>query len=166
MPCSRRIHALLAALFLVCVGVLTGCASQPKPVTTVIVNGDFGQKPTLTIPAIDPPTTLRTTVVHEGSGPVISQGQTITANYLGQRWKPMNGQTAVFDNSFDRHQPITFRVGVGEVIPGWDQALIGHKVGSRVLLEIPPDLAYGPDPLAHELGGQTLVFVVDLISAA
>ena len=71
----------------------------------------------------------------------------------------------MFDNSYDRGQPLSFPIGVGMVISGWDQGLVGQRVGSRVLLSIPPEFGYGSRgvPQAGIGGEDTLVFVVDII---
>ena len=87
-------------------------------------------------------------------------GDTIVANYLGQIW---GGD--VFDNSYDRGQPLNFQVGVGMVIRGWDDGLVGQRVGSRLLLSIPSELGYGDRgvPQAGIRGGDTLVFVTEIL---
>ena len=83
-----------------------------------------------------------------------------TADYLGQVW---DGN--VFDNSYDRGAPLSFQIGVGMVIPGWDEGLVGKRVGDRVLLSIPAELGYGERgvPQAGIPGGATLVFVTDIL---
>jgi peptidylprolyl isomerase len=70
----------------------------------------------------------------------------------------------IFDNSYDRGEPVGFYVGVGQLIPGWDDGLVGQQVGSRVLLSIPPDQGYGAQE-GHDLAEDTLLFVVDIIDA-
>lgn len=70
----------------------------------------------------------------------------------------------VFDNSFDRGEPVGFPVGLGQLIQGWDEGLVGQQVGSRVLLSIPPDMGYGAQE-GHDLAEDTLVFVVDIIES-
>ncbi len=130
------------------------------------VTGSFGQKPTLTIPAGAAPKDLAVEVLDPGKGAKVQSGQTLVVNYLGQTWDLKSGKPNVFDNSYDRSQPTGFAIGVGKVIPGWDQALVGQSVGSRVVMAIPPALAYGATPSAQNaLGGQSLVFVVDIIDA-
>jgi FKBP-type peptidyl-prolyl cis-trans isomerase 2 len=135
----------------------------------VKVTGAFGDKPTLTVPDTDPPRQLKTEVLTPGSGSTVQSGQTLVANYLGQTWDPKDGQPNVFDNSYDRKVPSGFPIGTGRVIPGWDKALVGQHVGSRLLLTIPPELAYGTDTAAasgaSELAGHTLVFVVDIVDS-
>ncbi len=126
----------------------------------VTVEGDFGDKPTLAFADSVAPGELVVEVLQEGSGPVVEAGETILCNYLGQVW---DGN--VFDNSYDRGQPLEFQVGVGMVIAGWDQGLVGQRVGSRILLSIPSDLGYGDRgvPQAGIRGGDTLVFVTDIV---
>ncbi len=132
----------------------------------VKASGGFGAKPTLSVPSGTAPAQLRRQVLVKGSGATVASGQTLVVNYLGQTWKPANGKVNVFDNSYDRNQPAGFAIGVGQVIPGWDAALVGLPLGSRVLLSIPPALAYGAQASENNpLAGQTLVFVVDLIDA-
>lgn len=76
------------------------------------------------------------------------------------------GKDTPFDSSFDRHQPATFGIGVGQVIKGWDQTVPGHNVGSRLVVSIPPEYGYGSRgvPQAGIGGEDTLVFVIDIIS--
>ena len=125
------------------------------------VSGSKGSKPTLTFPDAEAPTDLEIQVLDAGDGQVIEAGDTIVANYLGQIW---GGQ--VFDNSFDRGQPLSFQIGVGMVIRGWDEGLVGQRVGSRVLLSIPSELGYGSRgvPQAGIKGGDTLVFVTEILA--
>ncbi len=96
--------------------------------------GSFGDKPTLTFPkTTGAPTTVQTKVLHQGTGPVVAKNDLLVAAYLGQIW---NGK--VFDNSYDRKAPTGFTIGAGKVIPGWDSTLVGQKVGTRILVSIPP----------------------------
>ncbi|CAN1169366.1 Peptidyl-prolyl cis-trans isomerase FKBP13, chloroplastic [Linum perenne] len=79
-----------------------------------------------------------------GTGPEAVKGQLIKAHYVG---KLENGQ--VFDSSYNRGKPLTFRVGVGEVIQGWDKGIVGGdgipsmQAGGKRVLKIPPELGYG-----------------------
>ena len=80
--------------------------------------------------------------------------------YVGTAWS--NGKQ--FDASWDRGQPFTFQLGPGMVIGGWDQGVAGMKVGGRRRLTIPPHLGYGARGAGGAIkGGETLVFVVDLL---
>jgi peptidylprolyl isomerase len=123
------------------------------------VTGGFGQAPTITIPDnCDPPKQLVTKDLVEGTGPAAASGQPVEMNYSLVTWSDKKK----LDSSFDRGQTFPLTLGTGEVIPGWDQGLIGIKQGGRRLLIIPPDLGYGQ-------GGQgvkpneTLVFVTDAV---
>jgi peptidylprolyl isomerase len=70
-----------------------------------------------------------------------------------------------FDSSWSRSQAFSFQAGAGNVIQGWDQGLVGVKVGSRVQLDIPADLAYGEKPSGGQPAG-ALRFIVDVLSAS
>lgn len=98
-----------------------------------------------------------------GTGPKVAEGDLLVANYLGQVY---DGKQP-FDESYSR-EPVGFGIGLGQVIKGWDQALVGLPVGSRVVLAIPPDLGYGAQgsPQAGITGEDTLYFVVDILGAA
>ena len=126
----------------------------------VNVSGEFGRKPTLEFTDSTPSNELLVEVLHEGDGQVVEPGDTIHCHYLGQVW---DGN--VFDNSYDRGAPLSFQIGVGMVIPGWDEGLVGKRVGDRVLLSIPAELGYGERgvPQAGIPGGATLVFVTDIL---
>ncbi|MDO5701087.1 MAG: FKBP-type peptidyl-prolyl cis-trans isomerase [Bowdeniella nasicola] len=126
-------------------------------------SGAFGDKPQITFPGGPAPRELVVEVLEEGKGGTVASGQTITVNYLGQTW-----DGGVFDNSYDRGEPIDFPIGVGMVIAGWDEGLVGRQIGDRLLLSIPGHLAYGPAgvPQAGIGPNETLVFVVDILDAA
>ncbi|WP_022867643.1 FKBP-type peptidyl-prolyl cis-trans isomerase [Schaalia vaccimaxillae] len=128
----------------------------------ITVTGEFGRKPSLAFESV-PSDELLVEVLHEGDGQVVEAGDTIHCHYLGQVF---DGD--VFDNSYDRGQALTFQIGVGMVIRGWDEGLLGHKVGSRVLLSIPSEYGYGDRgvPQAGIGGGDTLVFVTDILGVA
>ena len=98
-------------------------------------------------------------MLSRGEGELVESGDDIEVNYYGQVW---GGR--MFDNSYDRGSSISFPIGVGSVIGGWDEGLVGQQVGSRVLLSIPPHLGYGDRgmPQAGIGGTDTLVFVVDI----
>jgi peptidylprolyl isomerase len=104
---------------------------------------------------------LTTTTLIQGTGVAVQPGQTINVNYVGVTYS--DGKE--FDASWNRSEAFSFPVGAGNVIKGWDQGLIGVKVGSRVQLDIPSDLAYGDNPGGGRPGG-ALRFVVDVLSAS
>ncbi|WP_319463145.1 FKBP-type peptidyl-prolyl cis-trans isomerase [Micromonospora sp. RTP1Z1] len=124
-----------------------------------------GADPALaTKPKVDPGkgelTKLTVTPLIKGKGPAVKAGQTITTNYVGVFYK--DGKE--FDASWNNGQPASFPIGVGQVIKGWDQGLVGVTVGSRVQLDIPADLAYGNDSAGGRPAGP-LRFVVDVLAA-
>jgi len=125
-------------------------------------SGSFGDKPQITFPDTEPPAELTVSVLSRGEGALVEAGQTIDVDYLGQVW---GGR--VFDNSYDRGSSIQFGIGIGQVIAGWDNGLVGQQIGSRVLISIPPHDGYGPggNPRAGIGGEDTLVFVVDIKNA-
>lgn len=128
----------------------------------ITVTGEFGRKPVLAFENT-PSDELLVEVLKEGDGQVVEAGDTIHCHYLGQVF---DGQ--VFDNSYDRGQALSFQIGVGMVIRGWDDGLVGQRVGSRVLLSIPSEYGYGSRgvPQAGIGGGDTLVFVTDILGVA
>ncbi len=96
----------------------------------------------------------------EGTGAVTAAGQRIKVNYVGVSYK--TGEE--FDASWKRSEAFDFTLGTGGVIKGWDQGLVGVKVGSRVQLDIPADLAYGENTQGGSPAGP-LRFVVDVLAA-
>lgn len=125
--------------------------------------GAFGTEPTVVVPTGKPPTQLLSHDLIVGTGTTAQAGDTVTVQYVGYSWTTKEK----FDASWDRNQPFSFELGVGQVIPGWDEGVVGMKVGGRRELVIPPELAYGsasPTPaIAHD---DTLIFVVDLVSVS
>ena len=98
------------------------------------VNAEFGTTPVIEFPTPEAPKGLKVVELTEGDGPIVRRGDTVTVNYHGVVW----GKDTPFDSSFDRHQPASFGIGVGQVIKGWDQTVPGHNVGSRLVVSIPP----------------------------
>lgn len=115
--------------------------------------------------AAQPTDELQVYPVIEGDGPVVEEGATLIANYLGQVF----GGEAPFDESYSGGVPRDFVVGGenAQVIDGWNQALVGLKEGSRVILAIPPALGYGEtgNEQAGITGTDTLYFVVDVLGS-
>ena len=117
-------------------------------------------KPDVTIPSEDPPTDLVIEDLTEGDGNAAAAGQNVKVHYVGVAWS--NGQQ--FDASWDRGETFDFRLGAGQVIQGWDEGVQGMKVGGRRRLTIPPEKGYGSRGAGGVIkGGETLVFVVDLL---
>lgn len=93
-----------------------------------------------------------------GDGNEVHSGDYIVIHYTGTL---LNGQK--FDSSYDRGTPFKTRIGVGEVIDGWDMGVLGMKVGGKRKLVIPPQLAYGDNSVGDIPAGSTLVFEVELL---
>ncbi len=117
-------------------------------------------KPEIDFPGEQPPTELLVEDLTVGSGDEAVAGSTISAHYVGVA----HSTGEEFDASWNRGAPLDFRLGVGMVIPGWDQGIAGMKVGGRRKLTIPPHLAYGDTGAGAAIApGETLIFVVDLM---
>lgn len=140
-----------------------GTAVPPKPgLPTVKV--DAKDKATITVPKTAAPTKLVVQPLIQGKGPVVKSGQTLWAKYTGVIWK--TGK--VFDATTEHgDKPTSFPIGVGQVIPGWDKGLVGQRVGSRILLVVPPKDGYDKDvPQTPIKKDDTLVFVVDIVDVS
>ena len=119
------------------------------------------EKPEIDFPGGEPPADLQITDVWEGDGAQAKAGDTVLVHYVGVAFS--TGEQ--FDASWDRGDPLEFRLGVGQVIAGWDQGVQGMKVGGRRQLIIPPGLAYGDRGAGRDIApGETLIFVCDLVS--
>jgi peptidylprolyl isomerase len=119
------------------------------------------EKPQVDVPSDPPSYQLELEDIETGDGDEAKPGKVVEVHYVGVSYK--NGQQ--FDASWDRGDTFKFKLGGGQVIRGWDEGVAGMKVGGRRRLTIPPDLAYGQRGAGGVIGpGETLVFVVDLIS--
>jgi peptidylprolyl isomerase len=121
------------------------------------------EKPEIDFPGAEPPADLVITDVAEGDGAEATSGSTVSVHYVGVA----HSTGEEFDASYNRGTPLQFRIGVGQVIQGWDQGVQGMKVGGRRKLVIPPHLGYGDRGAGGAIKpGETLIFVVDLISVS
>ncbi|WP_248963122.1 FKBP-type peptidyl-prolyl cis-trans isomerase [Sphaerisporangium perillae] len=138
-----------------------GTATDPGLEGVKLENPGGDQAPKLTTKTdVKAPKGLVAKTVIKGSGPAVKSGQTVLVHYTGKIW----GSDTEFDSSWGRGEPVMFPIGVGKVIKGWDQSLVGVPVGSRVLVSIPPDLGYGKAGSGDKIKGtDTLVFVVDVL---
>lgn len=107
------------------------------------------------------PTKFQVIPLVEGTGPAIKEGDQITADYIGMRW----GAKDPFDSTYARGQPAPFTIQSPGVIEGWVKGLVGVKVGSRVMMIIPPDLGYGKqgNPQIKIGPHDSMAFVVDVL---
>ena len=111
----------------------------------------------------EPTAELQKAVLFEGDGAVVETGNAIVVRYLGQVY----GGKKPFDENFSG-APTSFAIGTEAVIKGWDQSLVGAKVGDRIVLAVPPDLGYGEEgnPDAGISRTDTLYFVIDVLATA
>src|SRR5919112_1122538 len=118
------------------------------------------EQPEIQFPGAEPPADLVITDVTEGDGAEATSGSTVSVHYVGVA----HSTGEQFDASYDRGDPLQSRLGVGQVISGWDTGVEGMKVGGRRRLVIPPHLAYGDRGAGGVIQpGETLIFVVDLV---
>lgn len=141
----------------------SGAGSSIPPDATLVFVVDLVAILDLQPPAIPEPTEVGALLEVEdlvaGTGDPVESGDTVTVHYLGTLT-----DGTVFDASWRRGMPFTTTIGVGMVIPGWDQGIVGMREGGRRLLKIPSDLAYGERGSGAAIPPDTpLLFVVDLI---
>src|SRR5512140_204824 len=104
---------------------------------------------------------MKVATLTPGNGASPKRGDTVTVHYTG--WLT-DGKK--FDSSVDRRQPFAFVLGTGQVIQGWDQGVASMRVGDKVRLTIPPELAYGEQGYPGAIPPKaTLIFEVELLSA-
>lgn len=118
------------------------------------------EKPEVQIPDGDPSYQLEIEDIVVGEGEAAAAGHLVEVHYVGVAWSDGNQ----FDASWDRGDTFKFGLGKGQVIQGWDEGVVGMKVGGRRRITIPPMLGYGKRGAGGVIGpDETLVFVVDLV---
>jgi peptidylprolyl isomerase len=184
-PSNIRCRAGVAAAALCAAAVIAGCGSSGSSSTVTVGNensadnslvtagetkttaaattptsGALSKEPTVTPPSGPAPAKLETKELIVGTGPEAKAGDSVTVNYVGVLYK--DGKK--FNASWETGKPFTFTLGKGEVIKGWDQGIVGMKVGGRRELIIPASLAYGAAGRPPAIPkNEALVFVVDLL---
>ena len=143
------------------IGVKKPLVPQAWKTNVPKVSFDAQGTPTLKLPKTAPPKQLLLKVLKKGTGDVVKAGDTVTLNYQGTSWD--TGK--IFDQSYGK-QPASF--ATNQVVEGFGAALVGQKVGTRLVVSIPPQYAYGPKSASDSsgLGGQTLVFVIEIQKTA
>lgn len=130
--------------------VKRAAVSKPKP------------RPLIPTGAVKTPSGLTYLITHKGTGALAKPGQTVSVHYTGTLTNGIK-----FDSSRDRNEPISFVLGAGRVIKGWDEGIGKMRIGDQAILVIPPDIAYG----TRGAGGgvippdATLIFIVELVDA-
>lgn len=140
---------LVSFLCLVCLVAAYGCGgSSTSPSSTNQPRGEFSQ-----------------TDLRGGTGTTATTGRPVTVNYTGWLYDPAQPESKgrQFDTSVGR-SPFSFTLGAGQVIRGWDQGVVGMRVGGLRRLVIPPELAYGSSGQGPIPPNATLVFDVELLS--
>lgn len=118
------------------------------------------EKPEIEFPDYDPPDDLVVTDLVVGTGSLATAGSTVSVHYVGVA----HSTGEEFDASYNRGAPLQFRLGIGQVIKGWDEGVQGMRVGGRRQLVVPPDLGYGDRGAGGVIQpGETLIFVCDLM---
>jgi peptidylprolyl isomerase len=172
---SKNIMPLLIVVVVVGIGI-TGIfllSNQKTQTSDLNINTNVSPQPTSVIissptPKVTIAETMNNTRTTEsglkiqdlvvGSGPGVKPGSTVTVHYLGTL---ENGTK--FDSSYDRGTPFTTQIGVGQVIQGWDEGIVGMKIGGKRKLTIPADLGYGAQANGAIPANSTLIFEVELI---
>ncbi|MHB1172783.1 MAG: FKBP-type peptidyl-prolyl cis-trans isomerase [Lacisediminihabitans sp.] len=118
--------------------------------------------PGITVPKQTAPTSLKINVLQAGAGTKVAEGDYVVLKYTGVLW---DGAT-VFDSTWSKGQAAVLQIKDGSVVSGFAKGLIGQKIGSQVLLVIPPGLGYGAQGSSAVPANATLVFVVDILGIA
>jgi peptidylprolyl isomerase len=142
-------------------------ATTPAKTVSVPKSGPLSIEPKIvTSPNVAPPTKLVTKDLITGTGAVAADGDELTVDYVGAIYKTGKVFSASWPPFGPKGQTFPFQLGVHAVIPGWDQGIVGMRVGGRRELIIPPALAYGAQRSGTIPPNSTLVFVIDLLAAS
>ncbi|MDO8676093.1 MAG: FKBP-type peptidyl-prolyl cis-trans isomerase [Candidatus Azambacteria bacterium] len=152
---------VLVAILILALGGIIYFAFLSKP-TEQVKNNTINNVPAVQAPEPQIKTMENGLIIEDikiGIGAEAKTGNTVTVNYLGTL---INGTK--FDSSYDRGQPFSFLLGGKQVISGWDEGLLGMKIGGKRKLTIPPALAYGEQGVPSAIpANATLVFEVELL---
>ncbi|WP_329562678.1 FKBP-type peptidyl-prolyl cis-trans isomerase [Kitasatospora sp. NBC_01266] len=141
--------------------------SVPSPVGSAspmpTVSGDFGKKATITLTG-QPSGQFVVSTVSEGDGPTVNKNDWVTVNYTAKDWTTGKDLPSSYDAGA---KPQLYQAGIGQLVPAFDQSVVGKKVGSRVLVVAPPATAFGSTG-NQQLGvgkDETVVFALDIMEA-
>lgn len=156
---------LIVLMLTVCAGVVVS-QTRKTPVrrkTTVVKRTIPAKKPVaaaVTSPAMTTASGLTYIVTQKGTGAQLKAGDTVSVHYTG-----LLTSGAKFDSSLDRGEPISFPLGAGRVIKGWDEGIQKLRVGDRAILYIPPALGYGARGAGNGAipPDSTLIFIVEVV---
>lgn len=133
-------------------------AKKGLPKVTLAANG----QPAISKPTGSKPKKLVVQPTIQGKGAKVKKGQTVTFHYSGWLW---DDNKKTFDSSWSKGQPASFQIGTGQLIKGWDKGIVGQRVGSQLLMIVPPDRGYGASGNSSIPGNSTLIFVIDILAA-
>lgn len=149
-----------------------------QPTTTVAdahdlgltVTGGFGRPPKVKAPTGRPPTALTRQVLAPGAGARVAPGTVLIAHYQLRTWGTAEHRPVLVDDTYTAGMPIAVTVGAGQVLGGWDRALVGQRVGARVLVALPaearsPGAGATVRPAPPGAAGSAMVAVVDILAA-
>ncbi|MFF2411961.1 FKBP-type peptidyl-prolyl cis-trans isomerase [Streptomyces sp. NPDC058092] len=126
-----------------------------------------GPEHLISVPDTTPPKRVSTTALVDGRGARITAGRTVVVQYSAAAWDSNRGddEAKLFASSWAKRTPMSVVIGRGNVIEGWDKTLVGTRVGSRLLVVVPPGLGYGAQAQKNLPANSTLVLVFDVLAA-
>ena len=133
---------------------------QPNMPTVVLASNG---RPGIAVPKVSAPTKLTVNVLQAGSGKKVSTGDNVVMKYTGVLWDQTK---TVFDSTWTKKQAAMVQVAKGSVIPGFVKGLVGERVGSQLLLVVPPKDGYGAAGSGAVPANATMIFVIDILGIA
>ena len=156
------VSLMASALYILNFDAIPNASDTNSQASAVVSVSDDRQLSDTILDAVDNKGKVMNLIIDDiliGEGASVKEGDTISVHYIGTL---QNGQQ--FDNSYLKGVPFTFMVGTGEVIKGWDQGVVGMKVGGQRIIVVPAELAYGAQGVGPIPGNATLVFAIELLS--
>lgn len=155
---------LLVIIAVIVIGLNSNTPNSSKPASSILPTTSSRQNSSsvansTSMSSTTTPSGLKIADTVIGTGPAVKSGDTVTIHYKGTL---LDGTK--FDSSYDRNQPFSTRIGVGQVIKGWDEGIVGMQVGGKRTLTIPPELGYGPNGTGPIPGNSTLIFETELLA--